>query len=211
MYQLYVITDGELSEVSHQEQARLACEGGADVIQLRDKTMDKDGMIIVAKDIRRITSLHNVLFFVNDHMDAALASEADGIHLGQSDMRLADALELKGKMLIGISASSAEEALAAERGGADYIGLGPIFTTSSKNDAGEAIGIEELRRIRSMVKIPIVAIGGVTMENTPGIIEAGADGIAVISAVVSQKDIRNAAEEMKGIVSGAVRASTGRR
>jgi len=107
-------------------------------------------------------------------------------------------------MLIGISVSTLEEALAAEKGGADYIGLGPIFATSSKDDAGSAVGLETLKKIRSAVKIPIVAIGGITKANTPSIIMAGADGVAVISAVVSQKDVKGATADLKKIVDDAV-------
>ena len=209
MYGLYVITDEGLSGMSHQEQTRLACEGGADVIQLRDKSMCREEMIAVAKDMRRITSLYDVLFFVNDHIDVALAAEADGVHLGQSDMGLAEAMRIKGNMLIGISAGSLEESLTAEKGGADYVGLGPIFSTSSKYDAGVAIGTEELKRIRVALNVPIVAIGGITADNASDIIMSGADGVAVISAVVSQKDVKKAAENMKKIVSDAVKASKG--
>ena len=205
MYELYVVTDEGLSNgLSHSEIAKLACEGGADVIQLRDKNMGKEEMLAAARSIRRITSLHGALFFVNDHPDIALLSEADGVHLGQSDMKLADALRTVGGMLIGISVSTLEEALAAEKGGADYIGLGPIFATSSKDDAGSAVGLETLKKIRSAVKIPIVAIGGITKANTPSIIMAGADGVAVISAVVSQKDVKGATADLKKIVDDAV-------
>jgi len=212
MYGLYVITDEGLSGGrSHAELAKLACEGGADVIQLRDKMMSKEEQLSAARDIRRITSLHGVLFFVNDHVDIAVASEADGVHLGQSDMKLMDAVKVAGGMLIGISVSSPDEALEAERGGADYIGVGPVFDTSSKGDAGAGVGLGTLAEIRRSVKIPIVAIGGINKNNAASVISAGADGIAVISAVVSQNDVKKAAEELKRIVDGAVRASKGRR
>jgi thiamine-phosphate pyrophosphorylase len=204
MYDLYVITDENLSNgLSHSELTKLACEGGADVIQLRDKSMGKEEMMKAAKEMRRITSLHNVFFFVNDHFDVAVASEADGIHLGQSDMKVADAVKQKGNMLVGISVGSLEEAIAAEKGGADYIGFGPVFDTGSKHDAGKAVGLEVLKKIRDSVNIPIVAIGGVTKDNTKEIITSGADGVAVISAVVSQNDVKKATEELKKIVSSA--------
>jgi len=212
MYDLYVITDEGLSNGrSHAELAKLACEGGADVIQLRDKKMGKDEQLRAARDIRRVTSLHGVLFFVNDHVDIAVASEADGVHLGQSDMKLMDAVKVAGDMLIGISVSSLDEALAAEAGGADYIGVGPVFDTSSKDDAGAGVGLGVLAEIRRSVRIPIVAIGGINEKNAASVISAGADGIAVISAVVSQNDVRKAAKELKNIVNGAVKASKGRR
>ena len=204
MYGLYVITDEELSNgLSHYEIAKLACEGGADAIQLRDKKMEKDEYTKVAMSIRRITSLHDVLFFVNDHFDVALAAEADGVHLGQGDVGSADITKLKEKMLVGISVGSVDEAVAAEKNGADYVGFGPIFSTRSKHDARAAVGTDELKRIRSSVMVPIVAIGGITKENAPDVITSGADGIAVISAVVSQDDVRKAAAELKNIISSA--------
>jgi thiamine-phosphate pyrophosphorylase len=214
MYGLYVVTDEGLSDgLSHSELARLACEGGADAVQLRDKRMCKEELLAAARDIRRITSLHGALFFVNDHLDVAIASEADGVHLGQSDMCLADAIGASGKkILIGISVSSLKEAYEAERGGADYIGLGPIFATSSKDDAADAVGLGMLAEIKGSVSIPIVAIGGLTKDNIASVVAAGADGIAVISAVVSQKDVRAAANELKRIIDDAsVKASKGRR
>jgi thiamine-phosphate pyrophosphorylase len=206
MYGLYVITDESLSGLSHQEVTRLACEGGADVIQLRDKTMDDERLTMTARDIRRITSLHGVLFFVNDRLDIALESGADGVHLGQGDMRLTDALKMKGELLIGISAGTPEQAVAAERDGADYIGFGPVFTTSSKHDARDAVGTGLLKKVREAVRIPIVAIGGITKENAEDVMRSGADGIAVISAVVFQSDITKAAEELKNMISAVVRA-----
>jgi thiamine-phosphate pyrophosphorylase len=214
MYGLYVITDENLSDgMPHAEIARLACEGGADVIQLRGKNMNKAELLRAAKEIRKITSHHGALFFVNDHIDIAIASEADGVHLGQDDMSLENAMRItQMTMMIGISVSTLEEARAAERGGADYIGFGPIFETSSKHDAGSAVGLKFLRLMKNSVNIPVVAIGGITKENIADVILSGADGAAVISAVVSQKDIRKAAEELKTIILNVkVKASTGRR
>jgi len=208
MYGLYVITDEQLSNgSSHAELARLACEGGADVIQLRDKTMDRDEFMRTAAEIRRITSSYGVLFIVNDRVDVAIDVKADGVHVGQSDMALTDAVKVKGDMLIGVSAGDLEEALTAERGGADYIGYGPIFTTTSKHDARAAVGTDRLRDIVNKLRIPVVAIGGISKENAADVVRAGADGIAVISAVVSQKDVKKAAEELKNIIlSASVRA-----
>ena len=213
MYELYVITDEGLSNgLSHAETAKLACEGGADVIQLRDKYMSRSELFAAAKEIRRITSLHDVLFFVNDHLDIAIASEADGVHLGQSDMSILYAADIAPEyMQIGISVSTPDEAAAAEKSGADYVGLGPVFGTSSKHDAGSALGLNALREVRRFIDIPIVAIGGITKDNAASVISAGADGVAVISAVVSQKDVKKATEELKKIVDDAVRASKGRR
>ncbi|MDR2867024.1 MAG: thiamine phosphate synthase [Methanomassiliicoccaceae archaeon] len=212
MYDVYVITDEGLSNgLSHYEVARLACEGGADAIQLRDKSMHIDEMIRVAKDIRRVTSLHDVLFIVNDRLDVAIASEADGVHLGQSDIWQMDAATDAG-ILVGISASTLKEAVDAERDGADHIGFGPVFRTASKHDAPDALGLELMRTVRSRISVPVVAIGGITKDNAPDVIMSGADGIAVISAVVSQPDIRAATAELKDIVSSAkVRALKDRR
>jgi thiamine-phosphate pyrophosphorylase len=138
---------------------------------------------------------------VNDRVDIALAIGADGLHLGQTDMPLSVARALVGGgMFIGVSAGTVEEALAAEKAGADYLGVGAVYPTLSKVEAGEAIGPGRLREIRAAVKLPFVAIGGVGPQNAANVMAAGADGIAVISAILSQPDIRAAAETLKKIL-----------
>ena len=204
---LYVITDEKLSRgLTHAEIARRSIAGGADVIQLRDKTCDCGYLRRCADDIREMTKEACVPFIVNDRLDIALQSGADGVHLGQEDTPLKFARRLAPEgFVIGVSAGTLEEALAAERDGADYIGLGPLFPTASKSDAGEACGLGLLREVRSRVSIPVVAIGGIGAHNAADVITAGADGIAVISAVVSQDDVTAAARRLKEIIGSCKR------
>ncbi len=204
-YGLYVVTDEKLSNgLTHVEIARRAIAGGADVVQLRDKTCDCDYFHKSAAEVRDIARAAGVPFIVNDRLDVALQSGADGVHLGQDDMPLKFARRVAPKgFIIGISAGTLQEALDAERDGADYVGLGPVFPTSSKNDAGEACGLALLRDARDRLSIPIVAIGGIGAGNAAEVIAAGADGIAVISAVVSQDDVTAAARNLKEIIHGA--------
>jgi thiamine-phosphate pyrophosphorylase len=201
-YDLYVITDEGLSEgLSHQEIARRAIAGGADVIQLRDKAMTARQLLPIAKEINELARRSDVLFIVNDRIDVALASGAHGVHLGQDDLPLIDARRITPPgFIIGISASSKEQAIQADLEGADYVALGPIFTTNSKKDAAKACGIEKLHEVSALISVPLLAIGGINNENVVDVIDAGADGIAVISAVVSQPDVTNSARELKGLI-----------
>ncbi len=204
-YDLYVITDEGLSKgLTHAEIAHRAVAGGANVIQLRDKRMSGEELMDCALEIRAITKKAGVLFIVNDRLDIAIASKADGVHLGQDDLpaRLARPLAPPG-FIIGVSAGTLEEAVQAERDGADYIGLGPICRTGSKNDAGPACGFGLIAQVKNSVKVPVVAIGGIGPDNAKEAIAAGADGLAVISAVVSQPDITAAARRLKGIIQEA--------
>ena len=202
---LYVITDEALSHgLSHVEIAKRAIEGGADVIQLRDKGMSGKELVRCALEIREATRKAGSLFIVNDRLDVALASGADGVHLGQDDIpaSLARAISPPG-FIIGVSVGNVEEAIQAEKDGADYLGLGPICHTGSKIDAGPACGYEIIARVKEAVSIPVVAIGGLGPQNAGKAIESGADGIAVISAVVAQEDIAGAARRLKRIIKEA--------
>jgi thiamine-phosphate pyrophosphorylase len=203
-YGLYVITDEKLSKgLTHPQIARQAIEGGADVIQLRDKTSDCHYLGRCATEIRNIAKEADVPFIVNDRLDIALQTRADGVHLGQDDTPLKFARRIVPKgFIIGVSAGTLDEARKAERNGADYIGLGPVFPTTSKRDAGAVCGLDLLREVKSRISIPVVAIGGIGMHNAAEVIAAGADGIAVISAVVSQDDIAGSARALKRIISG---------
>jgi thiamine-phosphate pyrophosphorylase len=199
---LYVVTDAHLSGgLGHLESARRALRGGADVIQLRDKCLSGLDLYRLGSDLAAIAHQKGALLIVNDRLDIALACGADGVHLGQDDMPVKEARRLAPQgFIIGASVGSVEGARAAERDGADYVGLGPIFPTQSKDDAGEACGLGLLREVKSKISIPVVAIGGIGAGNATDVIAAGADGIAVISAVVSQDDIVVAARELKEII-----------
>ena len=178
--------------MGHEEIVREALSGGARLVQFRDKSLPKDEFRNMAFRLRDITS-GLAVFIVNDDLETALDCEADGVHLGQDDMPLPMAREIAGdRLIIGISTHSLEEALAAQAGGADYIGFGPIFNTATK-DAGEAKGPGAIRHIRDKIKIPIVAIGGIKLENAAEVFDAGADAVAVISAISRAKDAAGAA------------------
>jgi thiamine-phosphate pyrophosphorylase len=174
----------------HLEVARAALAGGATMIQLRDKALVTRALLELAKQIRSLTRLQGAAFIVNDRVDIARASEADGVHLGAEDLPIAAARQLLGAgAQIGASVDTPEGARRAEKAGATYLGVGPIYATGSKPDAGEAIGLGRLSRLRRAVSIPLLAIGGLTCDNVEGIIRAGADGIAVISAVSQAPDM----------------------
>jgi len=183
--QLHILTDTVLQKrFSHIELAQMAVKGGADVIQFRQKSGSTREMIQMAKDLKQFCTESGVTFIVNDRLDVALAVEADGVHLGQDDFPLPLARKLLGEeAIIGGSAATLEEAKKCLAEGADYIGFGPVFPTTSKADAGPVSGIETLKKVVKSLPLPIIAIGGINPQNTPRVIEAGAHGIAVISAV----------------------------
>jgi thiamine-phosphate pyrophosphorylase len=200
--ELYVITDEAAGGGrSHADIARQAASGGADAIQLRDKSCSPQELLRAARELRAITRRSGTLFIVNDRLDVALASGADGVHIGQGDMRAGTARQLAHEgFIIGVSVGTVEEALQAVQEGADYLALSPTFPTASKDDAGPGHGLDRLREIRRAVVIPVIAIGGINRRNAGDVIAAGADGIAVISAVVSCTDIAAAARELKDLV-----------
>jgi thiamine-phosphate pyrophosphorylase len=198
-YDLYVITDTTVGGGrTHEEIARLAIEGGADVIQLRDKICSARDLVLAGRRIRKLTLRTGTPFIVNDRLDVALACGADGVHLGQDDLAVASARAIAPTgFIIGASVGSAQEAVRAEHDGADYIAASPVFKTPQKTDAGSCCGLDGLRRIRAEITVPLIAIGSIGMDNVQEVINAGADGIAVISAVVGKPDIARAARQLK--------------
>ncbi|MDO5846067.1 MAG: thiamine phosphate synthase [Methanocorpusculum sp.] len=205
---LYVVTDETLSNgKTHAEISREAVAGGADMIQLRDKCMDSRALFAAAKAVAAVCK-GRAAFIVNDRVDIALAVGADGVHLGQSDLPAAAVRAMvSDRFIIGVSVGSPEEAAAAVRDGADYVAVSPVFSTSSKDDAGAGLGLAMVRAIRAAIpaRVPVVGIGGLNKENAAAAVRAGLDGIAVISAVVSRPDIRFAAAELAEIISEAKR------
>lgn len=202
MFELYAITDRKmLGDVSEVEAARLCFEGGADVVQLRMKDTDGGEMLEKAKAIQEIAQQYCKFFIVNDRLDIAVLAGADGVHLGQTDIPVQEARRLVGdEMIIGVSASTVEEAVKAVDDGADYIGVGSIFNTSTKPDADQGIGLDTLMEICQAVDVPVVAIGGINKGNIRDVIRAGADGAAVVSAIMAKPDIKAAAHELKVMV-----------
>jgi thiamine-phosphate pyrophosphorylase len=206
-WELYVITDEQLGGGrSHEEQTRLALEGGAGVIQLRDKTASSRRLFEAAVAMRRLCRDAGALLIVNDRIDIALAAGADGVHVGPDDLPVAEARRLMPGKLVGASAATVEEAIGAEREGADYLGVGAVYEArGSKADAGAPVGPDRVAAIRGAVKLPIVGIGGIKAANAAPVIAAGASGVAVITGVVAAPDIAAAAREMLAIVEAAKR------
>ena len=194
---LYAIIDSQaLNERSHIEVASQLIRGGARIIQLRDKLRSKGELLPIAQQMKELCSGHDVLFIMNDYLDLALAVGADGLHLGQKDLPISAARRLMPiDKIIGCSTTTVEQAVAAESGGADYIAAGSIYTTSFK-EAATVIGLERLHQIRQAVGLPLVAIGGITVDKVTEVLAAGADSIAMISAILKTEDVEEATRQV---------------
>ena len=195
--QLYAVTDRAWTgNKTLYEQIKEALENGVTCVQLREKNLDEASFIEEAKKISVLCRQYNTPFIVNDSVNVAIASNADGIHIGQEDMGLKDVRKIVGEnMIIGISAHTVEEAKFAQENGADYIGIGAVFETSTKNDV-EVIPYEKVKSICDAVDMPKVAIGGINAENILKLKGSGIDGVAVVSAIFGAKDIGKATKEL---------------
>lgn len=195
LHGVYVITEPALADPVESVAQVLA--GGAQIVQLRAKHAPTRQLVQWGQAIRALTRQHDTLFIVNDRLDVALAVEADGVHLGQDDLPVPLARKIAGEQfLIGVSAETVEEAQQAEQEGADYLGVGPMFATATKPDAGTPVGPERLRQIKQAVRIPVFGIGGINAENAVQVLAAGADGICVISAVLSAPNPTEATRQL---------------
>lgn len=199
---LHVLTDVVLQRrFSHVELARQAISGGADTIQFRHKGGSTRWLIETAGEIREVCTKAGVCFIVNDRLDVAVASNADGVHLGQDDFPIPLARKILGKdRVIGGSAATLEEALRCEAEGADYVGFGPVYPTGSKDDAGPVSGIDGLRTVVRSLNLPVVAIGGIHNANILELMRTGAWGVAVISAVCCRESPECATRELRQIL-----------
>ena len=195
---LYAVTDRHwLNGRTLYEVVKESLDGGATFLQLREKTMDEETFLQEAKELQKLCKEYKVPFVINDNVDIALEMDADGVHVGQSDMEAGDVrAKLGPDKIIGVSAGTVEEAILAEKRGADYLGVGAVFPTGSKDDAVE-VPHETLKAICEAVSIPVIAIGGITQENVSELAGSGICGIAVISAIYAQKDIKKATELLK--------------
>ncbi|MEE9201666.1 MAG: thiamine phosphate synthase [Dehalococcoidia bacterium] len=202
---LYVIIDSEFLRGREEVQlCRQALSGGARVVQLRDKGRDKGVLLPICQEMTAECAAGGGIFLVNDHLDLALASGAHGLHLGQSDLPLQVARRLLSvDRLIGVSAKTAEQARAAQEGGADYVAVGAMFPTTSKSGA-VVKGLEALREVKQAVSLPVVAIGGINRDNVGQVMRAGADAIAVINAVLGAPDVEKATAEMAAAIEEAM-------
>lgn len=202
---LHVITDTTLqSQFTHAELAELAIEGGADTVQFRQKHGTTRELVAIAQQMQTVCTRHNVPLIVNDRADIALAVGAMGAHFGQDDLPVSIGRRiLPTEAIIGASARTEEKILEAITEGADYIGFGPIYSTSSKPDAEAAKGLERLRRMCDIAACPVIAIGGISAETAGEVIQAGAHGIAVISAVCAHSEPNIATQALLNKIQGA--------
>lgn len=204
-YSLYLVTDRGLSRGrSTRDIVESGIRGGVTCVQLREKTAATREFIREALGIKDLLASRKIPLIINDRLDVALAVGAAGIHLGQKDMPLKMARTIAGdRMIIGISVESVDDAAAAERGGADYLGVSPIFATPTKTDTAPALGLGGLAEIRRTVTLPLVAIGGLSSDNAGAVIRSGADGVAVVSAIVAAEDPERAARHLKRVIEEA--------
>lgn len=184
-FSLYVITNRDLSRnKTIIEVVEEVIQGGATIIQIREKNLPTRIFFENAQTIGKITKKAGIPLIINDRLDIALAVDANGVHLGDEDLPLKYARKVAPHLIIGYSAGSICEARKAEEDGADYLGVGSVFSTKTKIDAGEAIGSKKLEEIKRAVSIPVVAIGGITLENLPEVIQSGVDGVVVVSSII---------------------------
>ena len=204
---LYAVTDRSwLNGDTLYHQVEQTLEGGATFIQLREKELDEEHFLEEAREIKELCKKYHVPFVINDNVDIALAMDADGVHVGQSDMEAGDVrAKLGPDKIIGVSAQTVEQALLAQERGADYLGVGAVFHTGSKADAQD-VSHDTLKAICEAVDIPVIAIGGIGKGNVMELAGKGLCGIAVISAIFAQSDIQAATEELKSLTEKMVNA-----
>lgn len=188
----YFITDSKLSRAGNMSDVLSAVSCGVEVVQYRNKNAETRQMYEEAALLGKICLDFDTIFLINDRVDIALAAEADGVHLGQSDMPCLAARKLLGpEKIIGVTVHNLAEALQAESIGADYLGVSPIFQTATKPDAGKPAGISLIEEIRAQVDIPLIAIGGINHSNASEVVRAGADGLCAISCVVAKENVKD--------------------
>ena len=204
---LYAVTDRHwLDGRKLADVVKESLDGGVTFVQLREKTLEDDKFLEEAKELKKLCREYNVPFVINDNVDIAIAMDADGVHVGQSDMEAGNVREKLGPdKIIGVSAQTVEQAVLAEKRGADYLGVGAVFPTGSKDDAVE-VSHETLKAICEAVSIPVIAIGGISVNNVSELAGSGIAGIAVISAIYAAKDIKKATEDLKAKTARAVGA-----
>ncbi len=199
--QLYAVTDSRwLNGASLAAAVEKALAGGVTCVQLREKHLSFDEFLRTAKEIKPLCQNYHVPFIVDDNLDIALASDADGLHIGQNDMEASKARQLLGPdKILGVSAQTVKQAIAACNAGADYLGVGAVFPTGTKNDA-EAVSLDTLKAITAAVDIPVVAIGGIGADNIAQLSGTGIAGAAVVSAIFAQEDIKKAAANLRQLI-----------
>ncbi len=198
---LYFITDSRLTRKTILEDVKSAIRAGVKIIQYREKKLDTRDMVKEAEDIGKLCRKNGVLFIINDRVDIALAVNADGVHLGDTDMHYSMARKILGrKKIIGLTIHGVDEAIKAERIGADYVGVSPIFKTKTKIDAGKPAGLDLIKNVRRAIKIPLVAIGGINENNLKDVIKAGAESVSAISAIVARDDVEKECKKFREVI-----------
>jgi thiamine-phosphate pyrophosphorylase len=208
-YYLYFVTDPVLNKgYTVIEQIQLALKGGVKLIQLREKELSTSRFVDLARKALELTCQAGAFLIINDRVDIALASGADGVHIGQDDMDLQDARRLLGNdKIIGVSVRSSEEAREAEKGGADYVAASGLLSTDTKKDVGDALGKDSLGTIKQATSLPLIAIGGIKVGNCAEIIKAGADGVAVVTGITMSDDIPATCREFIKIIQKTMKIS----
>ena len=198
---LYAVTDRHwLGDETLYDQVKKALDGGATFVQLKEKKLDREDFLAEALEIQKLCKKYGVPFVINDEVSIAKDIDADGVHVGQSDMEAMDVRKVLGPdKILGVSAQTVEQAIIAEKHGADYLGVGAVFATGSKDDADD-VSHETLKAICEAVSIPVIAIGGITKDNVSELAGSGICGVAVISAIFGQNDIKKATEDLKASV-----------
>ena len=198
---LYAVTDRTwVKDTTLMDQVKEALEGGITFLQLREKHLSKEEFIKEAREMKELSKEYKVPFVINDNIEVALVVDADGVHIGQDDMSVEEARKLLGEdKIIGVSAHNVEEAIKAQKGGADYLGVGAVCATSTKKDAN-VVSKEEIKKICHTVEIPVVAIGGIKKENIKTLEGTDVDGVAVVSAIFAAKDIKKDTKQLRSLV-----------
>ena len=198
---IYPVTCQELSEGrSNLEVLDAVLAGGAKIIQLREKDWDKKKIFELAVEFRKRTLAQKAILIINDHLDIALAAEADGVHLGQDDLPISAARKIAPEIILGASSHSLEEALKAEKDGADYVNIGPIFPTKTKKKLTRFIGPEAIAEISPKIGIPFTVMGGINQDNIQDVLKKGANRIAMVTGITRATDIADIVRKLRGII-----------
>ncbi|MEE9604819.1 MAG: thiamine phosphate synthase [Candidatus Scalindua sp.] len=194
---LYVLIDSNIATKSVEETARLVIDGGADAIQLREKAISDEEFIPLAREIHDIAAQRGTLLIINDRVDVAKEVNAEGVHLGQQDINISEARDVIGnEKIIGVSTHNVEQARQAQKEGADYIAIGPVYPTGTKINE-PPVGLEVVREVAKEISIPFVVIGAITLENLDEVLKTGATRVAICSAIISSKDILSSTRQFK--------------
>jgi len=203
-YSLYLVTDREILNGRDLNKAvEESILGGVTVVQLREKHISDEEFLKIAKELKKVTDKYSIPFIINDNVEVAKLVNATGVHIGQKDDNLAHARKILGEdKVIGVSVGNLEEAKLAQKGGADYVGIGTIFFTATKNDINKPLEIEGLKKIVDGIDIPNVAIGGIHLNNINQVINTGTNGVAIVSEILSKKDIKKASKTLLSYIKG---------